>query len=109
MIVEGGFAADALIIDGYDFSRTPLESIKLIKDFAKKMNLSVWYSSTVNDEGPLNKDILDLIDVVIMLKSRPVPPHIELSVVKDRDALDTQKMAMQLDPRTLLILENLHD
>ena len=106
MIVEGGFAAEALIIDGFDFSSTPLESIKLIKDFAKEMGLLVWYSCTVNDEGPLNKDILDLIDVVIMLKSRPVPPHIELSVAKDRDAADTRNMAMQLDPKTLLILEN---
>jgi len=104
MIVEGCFAAEALIIDGFDFYGTPLESIKLIKDFAREMKLSVWYSLTLNDEGLLERDFMDLIDVAIMLKARPVPPHIELSVAKDRDTPNTQEMAMQLDPRTLLIL-----
>jgi KaiC/GvpD/RAD55 family RecA-like ATPase len=114
MIVEGGFTADAVIIDGFDFSRTDRERIANVKAFARELDLSVWYSCTVKDEGPhqaqydkqniplVLKDIAGLIDVVIVLD--PKPDHIELTVSKDRDAHDTKEMAMRLDPKTLLIL-----
>ena len=115
MIVEGGFTADAVIIDGFDFSRTDRERITNVKAFARELDLSVWYSCTVKDEDPhqgaqydkqniplVLKDFDGLIDVVIVLD--PKPDHIELTVSKDRDAHDTKAMAMRLDPKTLLIL-----
>jgi hypothetical protein len=51
----------------------------------------------------LIKGFASLIDVVILFEPRQ--DHIELSVSKDRDTHDTKAMAMQLDPKTLLILE----
>ena len=111
MIVDGGFKAEAIIIDGFDFSRTGHERIANVKTFAQELGLSVWYSCTVKGEGPrydkqniplLLKDLVDLIDVVIVLD--PKPDHIELTVSKDRDSHDTKAMAMRLDPKTLLIL-----
>jgi KaiC/GvpD/RAD55 family RecA-like ATPase len=112
MIVEGGFAAEAIIIDGLDFSRVDQERIANVKAFAKELGLAVWYSCTVKDEGPqydkdniplLLKDFADLVDIVIVLN--PKTDHIELSISKDRDAHDTKALAMRLDPRSLLILE----
>jgi len=112
MIVEGGFAAEAIIIDGLDFSRIDHERIANVKAFAQELGLTVWYSCTVKDEGQqydkeniplLFKDFVDLIDVVIVLN--PKSDHIELSVSKDRNAHDTKALAMRLDPRSLLILE----
>ena len=113
MIVDGGFGAEAIIIDGYDFSGTTQESAAGIKALAKELGLSIWYSLSVKDEGtqydrqniPLQiKDFEDCIDVVVVLD--PKPDHIEFSVSKDRDSGDTQSMAMKLDPKTLLILES---
>lgn len=113
MIVDGGFGAEAIIIDGYDFSGTTQESAAGIKELAKELGLSIWYSLSVKDEGaqydrqniPLQiKDFEDCIDVVVVLD--PKPDHIEFSVSKDRDSGDTQSMAMKLDPKTLLILES---
>jgi hypothetical protein len=112
MIVEGGFKAEAIIIDGFDFAKMDRERLGKVKDFAKELGLSVWYSCTVKGEGAqydkqniplLVKDYADLVDVIIVLD--PKPDHIELSVSKDRDAHDTKAMAMRLDPKTLLILE----
>jgi len=118
MIVEGGFAADSIIVDGFDFSRAGREQIANVKAFAKELGLSVWYSCTVkengkeaapsplydNDKIPLVfKDYTDLVDIVIVLE--PKADHIELSVSKDRDARDLKTPAMRLDPKTLLILE----
>ena len=113
MIVEGGFAADAIIIDGLDFSRVDHERIANVKALAKEQGLAIWYSCTVKDDGPqydkeniplLLKDFADLIDIVIVLN--PKTDHIELSISKDRDAHDTKALAMRLDPKSLLILES---
>jgi len=113
MVVEGGFAAEAIIIDGLDFSRVNHERIANVKAFAKEQGLAIWYSCTVKDEGPqydkeniplLLKDFIDLVEIVIVLN--PKTDHIELSVSKDRDAHDTKALAMRLDPRSLLILES---
>ena len=111
MIVDGGFKAEAIIVDGFDFSRTDHERIAAVKAFAGELGLSIWYSCTVKGEDQydkqniplLLKDYIDLIDVVIVLE--PKPDHIELTVSKDRDAHDTRALAMRLDPKTLLILE----
>jgi hypothetical protein len=112
MIVEGGFRAEAIIIDGFDFSRMDRERLAGVKDFARELGLSVWYSCSVPGGGSqydkkgiplLIKDFLDLVEVAIVLE--PKPDHIELSVSKDRDTFRPEAMAMRLDPKTLLILE----
>jgi len=117
MIIEGGFKAEAIIIDGFDFSRTGKDgdlrtSINNVKTFATEMGVSVWYSCSVKDEGqqydkeniPLViSDFADIIDIVIVLQ--PKPDHIELSISKDRNSIISKSMAMKLDPKTLLILE----
>ena len=118
MIVEGAFAAESIIVDGFDFfpagngAATP-EQIANVKAFAKELGLSVWYSCTVKENGQLQyddgkmplaiKDYADLVDIVIVLE--PKSDHIELSVSKDRDAGGITTLAMRLDPKTLLISE----
>ena len=112
MIIEGGFKADSIIIDGFDFSRTDRASIANVKTFATELGVSVWYSCSVKDEGPqYDKENIplvigsfaDIVDVVIVLQ--PKSDHIELSISKDRDSIISKSMAMRLDPKTLLILE----
>jgi len=112
MIIEGGFKADSIIIDGYDFTREDKKSISEFKVFATELGISVWYSCSVKDEGnqydkesiPLILNgVTDNIDVVIVLQ--PKTDHVELSISKDRDSVISKSKTMKLDPRTLLILE----
>ena len=118
LIVEGGFGAEAVIIDGFDFTRTNGECIAGVKNFAVELGLSVWYSCNVKDEGGQGKlalqydkfnipvalkDIIGFIDVVMVLD--PKQDHIELSVSKDRDSLGSKTRVLRLDPKTLLLLE----
>jgi hypothetical protein len=112
MIKDGGFNADALIIDGLDFARTGAERFQAVKQFAKEVGLSVWYSCTVKGEGAIydkrniplqTRDYVDLLDVIIVLE--PKPDHIALSVSKDRETFNPEQMALRLDPKTLLIQE----
>jgi hypothetical protein len=113
MIREGGFNAEALIIDGFDFARMDRDRLGAVKEFAGELNLSVWYSCTVSGEPPyydkrdiprIIADYMDLIDVVIILE--PKQDHIELTASKDRGVYNPEHMALRLDPRTMLILEN---
>jgi flagellin-specific chaperone FliS len=112
MIIEGGFKADSIIIDGFDFTRTDKETITEVKNFATELGVSVWYSCSVKDEGqqydkeniPLMfGSFIDSLDVVIVLQ--PKADHVELSISKDRGSVISKSMAMKLDPMTLLILE----
>jgi len=112
MIIEGGFKADSVIIDGFDFSRTDIESCTQVKNFATELGVSIWYSCSVKDTEPqYDKENIPVvltnftgqIDIIIVLN--PKPDHVELSISKDRDSVISKSMAMKLDPKTLLILE----
>jgi hypothetical protein len=112
MIIEGGFKADSIIIDGFDFTRTDKNCMESIKTFATEMGVCFWYSCSVKDEGQqYDKENIPVvlsgfsgsIDVIIILK--PKQDHVELSISKDRDSIISKSMAMKLDPKTLLILE----
>jgi hypothetical protein len=120
MIVQGSFKAEAVIIDGLDFSRAKPEDIASCKSFAEELGLSVWYSCSVKEENghsPYDKENIPVvlgnfiksIDIVIVLQPKPETPprpaYVELSISKDRDSVITKSMAMKLDPKTLLILE----
>jgi len=123
LIKSGGFNAEAIIIDGFDFSAAEEGHIAAIKSFASEMGVSCWYSCNVNadlrsadlrsGEKPLYdqqniptilKDSASLFDVIIVLE--PKSDHIALTVSRDRDIYNPEHLALKLDPKTLLILEN---
>ncbi|MDR0389022.1 MAG: hypothetical protein LBH73_03045 [Spirochaetaceae bacterium] len=111
MICDGGFKADALIIDGFNFSAAQRERVLALKDFAKELGLEVWYSCNTGgeQEGAYNKQkiplilehVSDLFDVIIVLE--PKANYTELSVSKDRDSAITGISSLKLDPKSLLM------
>jgi KaiC/GvpD/RAD55 family RecA-like ATPase len=110
MIVEGGFGADSIIIDGFDFTIAQRSRVSTLKDFARDLGISVWYSCTLTEASPYDKcgipkvvaDLEDLIDVVITLDSKT--SCTELRVSKARDSYNIEGI-IRLDPKTLLIQE----
>jgi hypothetical protein len=111
MIVEGGYKSESIIVDGFDFSIASRERISTLKDFAKQMGISVWYSYSIpNNTGidkrniPVSlKDFEDLLDVIISLEAKS--GWTELSVAKNRQIYGGSDSTLKLDPKTLLILE----
>jgi hypothetical protein len=109
MIKDGGFAAEALIVDGMDFARITPDRLSQIKAFAQEVGLTVWYSCTVSGQDAYDKrgipqtiaGYLDAIDVVIVLE--PLPDHIKLSVSKARGVFSPAGEPLKLDPKTLLM------
>ena len=112
LIKDGGFNAEAIIVDGFNFSQSSGSQISAFKAFAAEMGVSVWCSCTVKGEAPFYdkrniplvlKDYADLFEVIIVLE--PKPTYIALTVTRVRDVYNPENLALKLDPKTLLILE----
>jgi len=111
MITFGKFAADAIIVDGYDFTRSVCEDLEKFKEFARKLGLEVWFSASLKETGgPLYdgsgipvvlNPLCAAIDVLITLHARG--DHVEIEVVKDHAHPAPGVLPIKLDPKTLLI------
>jgi len=112
MIEQGQFAADTVIVDGYDFTRATPDDLHLFRDFAGRLGLEIWFSASLKGDGPLFDDrgvphmLMDYVDeiaVLITLAFRQ--KFVGLSVVKNHDRLKSEDLPLRLDPGTLLIAE----
>lgn len=110
MIDDGHFAADLIIVDGFDFAVGTPEDLSRIKQFALDSGLSVWFSATTPPEDSFEdgvpavlKPYLDAVNVLISLSA--TDNHVKLSLVKDRDDYPKEDLHLELDPKTLLIAE----
>lgn len=108
LILEGGFKAEGIIIDGYDFYQTDHEALAKVKTFAQELQVSVWFSCNIK-EAPVEdipavlKGYIDLLEVIIELE--PKSDYIGLAVSKNREIITPKNSSLRLDPKTLLILE----
>jgi len=110
MIVHGNFAADTIIVDGFDFAQGTPEDIRKFKEFAARLGLEVWFSATLKGDDPLFDekgvafilgDFMGVIDVLISLRHEG--EIVRLDLVKAHDKPATGKLRLLLDPKTLLI------
>lgn len=112
MIVNGNFKANSVIVDGFDFDNISEEGLEKIREFAKQLDLEIWFSASLKGEEPIfNEDgfpaelkrVISKLDVVISLKY--VDQSIRMEVVKDHDSDMKEDLHLTLDPKTLLIIE----
>ncbi len=112
MIAFGKFPAEAVIVDGYDFTRPASGDLEKFKAFAGKLGVEVWFSASLKENGVplygqdgtpgLLKDDVAAIDVLITLHA--AGDHVELRVVKDKGHPAPGLLKLKLDPKTLLIM-----
>jgi len=112
MVVDGGFKAKTLIVDGFDFTRATRDQITKVREFAEEMGLEVWYSCTLIGEEPLIdknnvpvilREYIEGIAVLILLE--PKAEYIHFTVVKDHGRMNPKDLKLKLDAKTLLIAE----
>jgi hypothetical protein len=110
MITHGKFAAETIIVDGYNFLQSLPGDLHRFKKFAGGMGLEVWFSASLKGDEPLFDEVglpnelkpyLDRIDVLITL--RFMDNRVKLEVVKDRGYPAAGQINISLDPSTLLI------
>ncbi len=109
-IVSGGFPAELVIVDEFDFNHAQLSDLYQFKAFAKEEGLELWFSISLDQEGDfssqpvpqiLQRHLLG-IDVLINLRHHPDDGKVHLELVKDHDSTP-KDMHLVLDTRTLLI------
>ena len=112
MITDGGFHADTVVFDGYRMTVASDEDLLKLKQFAEETQLEVWFSVS-----PVSRDVdvdefgvpttlakfADSLDVLIGL--RYVSDHVVMTVVRDHGSAEPVKMAVKLDPKTMLICD----
>ena len=113
MITGGKFDADTIIVDGYNFGLAAPDDLDRFKDFARRMNVSIWFSASLKETGgemfgPDGTPVLlaphaGRIDVLITLEAKS--DAVEIRVVKDHDNPPAGVLPIRLDPRTLLIAQ----
>lgn len=112
MIEHGQFAADTVIVDGYDFIRSTPQDLALFRDFAERLGLEIWFSASLRGDAPefdehgvpmVLQDYLKDIAVLISLAFKD--KYVGLTVVKNHQRLERRDLPLRLDPGTLLIAE----
>jgi len=112
LITAGSFKADAILFDGYKLTTANIEDVKKIKEFAKKLNVEVWFSVS-----PVREDIkydmygvpesvtpyLEIVDVLIGLKMNDAKDKVKMTLVKEHDKVIKKPLAVCLNPKTMLI------
>lgn len=110
LIHYGRFAAETVIVDGFDFSKGTIEDLKRFREFAEKMKLEVWFSASLKKEekifdedgAPFElRELMDEIQVLITLRYHN--DHVRLKLVKNHDNPQPGVLQLSLDPATLLI------
>ncbi|MBN1274510.1 MAG: hypothetical protein JXB26_19795 [Candidatus Aminicenantes bacterium] len=112
MIRDGNFAAETIIIDGFDFSRSSRDDLKQFKTFAQRLGLEIWFSASLKGNEPLFddkglplvlKNYMEEISVIITLRYQE--EFIRLQMVKSHGETIPGELPLTLDPKTLLIAE----
>lgn len=110
MIKDGGFKADCVIVDGFDFSQGTLDDIRVFKALAEELAVEIWFSVSLKDENmaadqngipALLAGYVDLFAIVISLTSEE--GFIRLNLRKDHDNKAASDLHLRLDPKILLI------
>lgn len=112
MMDNGQRGTDAVIIDGYDFTKGTAEDIKRFKAFAVECDIELWFSDSypegevyVDDRGVPKNLTKDLDDIAVIVTLRAEQGFMILKLVKKHDEIVSEDLALKLDPKTLLIAE----
>ena len=107
MIEHGQKSTDALVIDGYDFTKDCSVNIEKVKEFAKELSIEVWftdsYEGEVVSEGDIPQNLKcceNHLSVIMVLKNDG--DVMNLNLVKDHDN-EISDLSLILDSKTLLI------
>lgn len=112
LIEQGAFKADAILFDGYKLTIAEDDDIIKIREFAKEMNLEVWFSvspvrpDVVYDEYGVPNTLekyIPSIDVLVGLRYREDVDKVVMTVVRAHGQDVAKPLSVRLDPKTMLI------
>ena len=110
LIRDGGFAADTVIVDGYDFSKGSPDDLAVLKSLAAELGLEIWFSASLRDKdltfdanGVPTVLVPYMAHVAVFVFLKPEKGLIRLELRKDHDHVPKSDLHLKLDPKILLI------
>jgi hypothetical protein len=100
-----------VILEGFDFERATADDIEAFRQLATDFNVELWMSAVRHRElpvdghgvpGPLSK-FSAAISVIVQMKDDG--NGVQLSILKDHDNPEVAKVALALDPSTMLLVK----
>lgn len=110
-ITSGGFPADLIVVDEYDFVHAGASDLQLFRELAARTGVELWFSVSLDQEGEaagkacpqVLEPHLGSIDVLVNLRHHSDGKlHLELVKVHRNSFQDTHLI---LDSKTLLIAQ----
>ncbi len=103
-LADGGSKPEAIIIDGFDFAKADADCMKMMKDFAKEMKVSIWYSADTEVAGIPETISRFSGDLDVILHLEPKTDCIQIQVLREHGdkSYDTE---LKLDVKSLLLAE----
>lgn len=108
MIENGQKSTDALVIDGYDFTKDCDVNMKRVKQFAKDLGLEIWFTDSYEGEVISEDDVpqnltccKNELSIIMVLKNDG--DAMNLNLVKDHGNKIAEDLSLKLDSKTLLI------
>jgi len=110
MIKHGKFSADAVIVDGFDFSKSKPQDLVRFRNFAEKAGVEIWFSASIQDKKPLfdekglPTELLNFIQNIDVLATLKFQDHyVRLNIAKNRSVYHSKELPLRLDPATFLM------
>lgn len=114
MIRFGQFAANTLIVDGYDFSVGSPVDLQKFREFAERVGVEVWFSASLKGDEPLfNQQGVPFVlerymhEIAVLITLSFKEEFVKLSLAKCHDCLTLGELPLKLDPQTLLIAKDI--
>ncbi|MFW6129293.1 MAG: hypothetical protein ACOC6P_03485 [Candidatus Aminicenantaceae bacterium] len=110
IIEEGRFEADTVVVDGFDFSMSNPEELRMFREFALKDGVELWFTASLLGKEPIyNKKgipfmlerFLEDIEVLITLMYKD--DWVRLYLIKNHEFISPGELQLKLDPKTFLI------
>ncbi|HET9943186.1 MAG TPA: hypothetical protein VFR05_07595 [Terriglobia bacterium] len=107
----GSFSPACVILEGFDFERATIEEVEAFRQLAVDFNVEMWLSAVRHRDLPVDPHGIpqplakfsSVISVIVQLKDDS--NGIQLSILKDHDNPDVAKVALALDPSTMLLVK----
>ena len=103
-LADGGSKPEVIIIDGFDFAKADADGMKMMKDFAKELNISIWYSADTDVVGIPECIARYAEDLDVVLYLDPKSDCIQIQVLREHGAKE-YNTDLKLDVKSLLIAE----
>lgn len=112
LMESSSFAADTIVVDGFDISQATREEFAALSTFAVSKGLRIWLSASLQTKpsketaGQVPAELAafaESLSIVVTLVN--MGSYVHLQLVKDHTSNTAPEMHLKLDPKILLIAE----